>query len=298
MKKMLCLVLTVVLALSCAILPALADSHPLMYKVTDKDGHTIYLLGTLHMMSQETLPIANLDETLGNVDRVIFEVSEADMEKAASGSLTISDLGSVLSSMMQMFTLDNGLSQETLELVAGFLSGAYNQTIDAESLRMMSAPMLAQLLNAQFMTIAGYDASGHGVDLEVFRKAKAFGKKIEGVETMAEQMKAISAENTDTALLEKQILELMNHPEQFKEQVDSLIHAYNTGDKDTLMTIFTSEGARSIADAGRNARFLEVAKKALTDGGRALIAIGIYHIIAEDGLVNVLTQEGYTVEAL
>ena len=60
MKKILCLVLTVVLALSCAILPAMADSHPLMYKVTDKDGHTIYLLGTLHMMSQETLPIANL----------------------------------------------------------------------------------------------------------------------------------------------------------------------------------------------------------------------------------------------
>ena len=298
MKKILCLVLTVVLALSCAILPALADSHPLMYKVTDKDGHTIYLLGTLHMMSKETLPIANLDETLGNVDRVIFEVSEADMEKAASGSVTISDLGSGLSSMMQMFTLDNGLSQETLELVAGFLSGAYNQTIDAESLRMMSAPMLAQLLNAQFMTIAGYDASGHSVDLEVFRKAKALGKKIEGVETMEEQMKAISAENTDTALLEKQILELMNHPEQFKEQVDSLIHAYNTGDKGTLLTIFTSEGARSLADAGRNARFLEVAKKALTDGGRALIAIGTYHIIAEDGLVNVLTREGYTVEAL
>ena len=298
MKKILCLALTVVLALSCAILPALADSHPLMYKVTDKDGHTIYLLGTLHMMSQETLPIANLDETLGNVDRVIFEVSEADMEKAASGSVTISDLGSALSSMMQMFTLDNGLSQETLELVAGFLSGAYNETIDAESLRMMSAPMLAQLLNAQFMTIAGYDASGHSVDLEVFRKAKALGKKIEGVETLEEQMKAISAENTDTALLEKQIHELMNHPEQFKEQVDSLIHAYNTGDKGTLLTIFTSEGARSLADAGRNARFLEVAQKALTDGGRALIAIGTYHIIAEDGLVNVLTREGYTVEAL
>ena len=298
MKKILCLVLTVVLALSCAILPALADSHPLMYKVTDKDGHTIYLLGTLHMMSQETLPIANLDEMLGNVDRVIFEVSEADMEKAASGSVTISDLGSGLSSMMQMFTLDNGLSQETLELVAGFLSGAYNETIDAESLRMMSAPMLAQLLNTQFMIIAGYDASGHSVDLEVFRKAKALGKKIEGVETLEEQMKAISAENTDTALLEKQIHELMNHPEQFKEQVDSLIHAYNTGDKGTLLTIFTSEGARSLADAGRNARFLEVAQKALTDGGRALIAIGTYHIIAEDGLVNVLTREGYTVEAL
>ena len=298
MKKILCLALTVLLTLSCVILPALAESHPLMYKVTDQDGHTIYLLGTLHMMSQETLPIAKLDEVLGQVDRVIFEVSETDMEKAASGNVTALDLGSGLSALLQMFTLDNGLSQETLELVAGFLSSAYHETIDAESLRVMSAPMLAQLLNAQFMTLAGYDASGHGVDLEVFRKAKELGKKIEGVETMEEQMNAISAESSDVALLDKQIQELMNHPEQFKEQTDFLINAYNTGDRDTLLTVFTSEGARSSADAKRNALYLEAAKKALADGGRTLVAIGIYHIIAEDGLVNTLTQAGYTVEAL
>ena len=295
MKKMLCLALAAVLALCCAVLPALADSHPLMYKVTDKDGHSIYLLGTLHIASQDTLPVARLDETLGQVDRVIFELSEADMQKLAGGSMNDADAGQA---GLAMQVEDNGLTDETIGLVAGFLSAAYGQTVDPMMLKQLALPVLAQMLQAQFMTLAGYDASGHGVDLEVFRKAKQLGLKIEGVETLQDQMGALNAEAADAAVTEKQILEMMNNPAQFKEQMDAMINAYNTGDKDALLKIFTAEGVRSSADAGRNARFLEAAEKALKDGGRALFAIGVYHIIAEDGLVNSLTQAGCTVEAI
>ena len=295
MKKILCLAIVAILTLCCAALPALAESHPLMYKVTDKDGHSIYLLGTMHVISGDTLPIARLDEVLGQVDRVIFEVSEADMEKLANGNMSEAEASQA---GLTMKVEDNGLSDDTLGLVAGFLSAAYNQTVDPAMLRQLALPVLAQMLQAQFMTLAGYDASGHGVDLEVFRKARQLSLKIEGVETIEDQMGALNAESANTALTEKQILEMMDNPALIKEQMDSLVNAYNTGDKDTLLKVFTAEGVRSSADAGRNARFLETAEKALKDGGRTLLAIGVYHIIAEDGLVNALTKAGYTVEAL
>ena len=295
MKKILCLALAAVLALCCTVLPALADSHPLMYKVTDKDGHSIYLLGTMHVISQETLPIARLDEVLGQVDRVVFEMSEADMQKLTSGNVSDAEASQA---GLTMQVEDNGLSDETIGLVAGFLSGAYGQPVDPMMLKQLSLPVLAQMLQAQFMALAGYDASGHGVDIEVFKKAKELGLKIEGVETMEDQMGALNAESADAAVVEKQIVEMLNNPGQIKEQMDAMIHAYNTGDKAALVQLFSAEGARSGADAGRNARFLETARKALKDGGRTLIAIGVYHIIAEDGLVNTLTQAGCTVEAL
>ena len=295
MKKILCLAVAAVLALCCAVLPALSDSHPLMYQVTDKDGHSIYLLGTMHVISRDTLPIAHLDEILGQVDRVVFELGEADMQKLAGGNVTDTDAAQA---GLTMQVEDNGLSDETLGLVAGFLSGAYGQPVDPMMLRQLSLPVLAQTLQAQFMALGGYDASGHGVDLEVFKKAKELGLKIEGVETMEDQMGALNAEAANAAVTENQILEMLNNPAQIKEQMDSVIHAYNTGDKAALMTLFTAEGARSSADAGRNARFLEAAEKALKDGGRALFAIGVYHIIAEDGLANTLTQAGFTVKAL
>ena len=295
MKKILCLALAAVLALCCTVLPALADSHPLMYKVTDKDGHSIYLLGTMHVISRETLPIAHLDEVLGQVDRVVFEMSEADMQKLTSGNVSDAEASQA---GLTMQVEDNGLSDETIGLVAGFLSGAYGQPVDPMMLKQLSLPVLAQMLQAQFMALAGYDASGHGVDIEVFKKAKELGLKIEGVETMEDQMGALNAESADAAVVEKQIVEMLNNPGQIKEQMDAMIHAYNTGDKAALVQLFSAEGARSGADAGRNARFLETAQKALKDGGRTLIAIGVYHIIAEDGLVNTLTQAGCTVEAL
>ena len=295
MKKILCLAIVAILTLCCAALPALAESHPLMYKVTDKEGHSIYLLGTMHVISRDTLPIARLDEVLGQVDRVIFEVSEADMEKLANGNVSEAEASQA---GLTMKVEDNGLSDDTLGLVAGFLSAAYNQTVDPAMLRQLALPVLAQMLQAQFMTLAGYDASGHGVDLEVFRKARQLSLKIEGVETIEDQMGALNAESANAALTEKQILEMMDNPALIKEQMDSLVNAYNTGDKDTLLKVFTAEGVRSSADAGRNARFLETAEKALKDGGRTLLAIGVYHIIAEDGLVNALTKAGYTVEAL
>lgn len=294
MKKIICLALAAVLAL-CTLLPALADSHPLMYKVTDKDGHSIYLLGTMHVISHETLPIARLDEVLGQVDRVVFEMSEADMQKLTSGNVSDADASQA---GLTMQVEDNGLSDETIGLVAGFLSGAYGQPVDPMMLKQLALPVLGQMLQAQFMALAGYDASGHGVDIEVFRKAKELGLKIEGVETMEDQMGALNAESADAAVVEKQIVEMLNNPAQIKEQMDAMINAYNTGDKAALVQLFSAEGARSGADAGRNARFLETAQKALKDGGRTLIAIGVYHIIAEDGLVNTMTQAGCTVEAL
>lgn len=295
MKKILCLALAAVLTLCCAVLPALADSHPLMFKVTDKEGHCIYLLGTMHVISPETLPVAGLDDVLGQVDRVVFELSEADMQKLADGSMTEEDAGRA---GLTMSVEDNGLSDETAGVVAGFLSAAYNQPVNPMALRQLPLPVLGQLLQAQFMTLAGYDASGHGVDLEVFSKARQLGLKIGGVETMEDQMNAMNAEAAGGAVTEQWILEMLNDPAQFREQMDSLVSAYNTGDRAALISLFSAEGARSGADAGRNARFLEAAEKALKDGGRTLFAIGVYHIIAEDGLANALSEAGYTVEEL
>ena len=292
-EKILCLVFAAVLILSCAILPALADSHPLIYKVTDKEGHSIYLLGTMHMISQETLPIANLDEILAQVDRVVFEVSEENMEKLAKGEASEEDASQTAG---MMAVEDNGLSDEAIGMITEFLSALYGQPADPAAIRQISAQVLAQTLASQFMEMAGIENSGYGVDLEVFGKAKALGLKIEGAETMEEQMSAITLEGGDTAAIEKQIVEMIGNPQAFMEQLNSMVNAYNTGDKDALLAIFATEGARTSADAGRNAHFLKVAEQALQDGGRMLIAIGVYHIIAEDGLLNTLTQAGYTVE--
>ena len=208
MKKFLCMAITVMMLLTLAILPALAESSPLMYKVTDKDGHSIYVLGTLHMADKDTLPIRGLDEILGNVDRVIFELSAEDMEKVVhAGELAGADAAQLAGSIendVPVFVLDNGLSEETLNLLAGFFSRAFQQEMEADNLRMISVPVLYQMLQAQLSAMSGYDSS-KSVDFAVYEKAKELGKKIEGAETIAEQVKAVNAEGVNQVASEKQI---------------------------------------------------------------------------------------------
>ena len=46
----------------------------------------------------------------------------------------------------------------------------------------------------------------------------------------------------------------------------------------------------------RNAKMLEVAKGYLESGDVVFYAVGLAHLLAEDGLVNTLREAGYTVE--
>jgi uncharacterized protein YbaP (TraB family) len=46
----------------------------------------------------------------------------------------------------------------------------------------------------------------------------------------------------------------------------------------------------------RNAAMLEAAKEYLESGDTVFYAVGLAHILAEDGLVNTLRSAGYTVE--
>ena len=296
MKKLLCLALIAIMALSCAVLPAMADSHPLIYKVTDAEGHYVYLMGTMHVASQDTFPIAKLDEVMGQVDHVIFEMDEANMEKIASGAL---ENASSAEAAAQMFVTDNGLSDPGAQMIAEFLSEIMHTPVEAATLKVLPLPLLAQLVQTQTMAALGYDVTGRSVDAYLFGEAKKRSLKISGVETPEEQMKAMEAETAvmgqNPAMIEKNIAEMIGNLEKVKQELDAVVKAYNTGDKDTLLRYFTAEAARSSVDGSRNARFLEAAQKALKDGGRTLIAIGEYHIIAEDGLVNALTQAGCTV---
>ena len=46
----------------------------------------------------------------------------------------------------------------------------------------------------------------------------------------------------------------------------------------------------------RNAAMLETAKEYLESGDVVFFAVGLAHLLAEDGLVNTLRDAGYTVE--
>ncbi len=304
MKKLVSLLMTAVLAL-CAVLPAMAESHPLMYRVTDTEGHTIYLLGTMHMVFADTFPIAGLEDVMDKVDTVYFEVSEAEMAMLSDPAAVQAASAAQEPELVE----NNGLSEETLDLVEQFFKGCGYQTVNREVLRQLPVAYIAQMIQTFLMAGVASELAPVGVDVYTFGMAKEKGLKILGVESIENQLSL--AENDSLAYMtegkegaeaaaaaEANLVRMLGEADEFPVQLRTLITAYANGDKDLLLTCLTAEGARSESDAARNALFTDAALQALKDGGNALFAIGAYHIISEDGLVNTLTAAGCTVELI
>ena len=57
MKKIVALFLCLALLTLCAV-PGLAASTPLLYEVKDEAGHTLYLLGTIHVGGEDMYPLS------------------------------------------------------------------------------------------------------------------------------------------------------------------------------------------------------------------------------------------------
>lgn len=90
---------------------------------------------------------------------------------------------------------------------------------------------------------------------------------------------------------------LMNSLPLVKFSMGMLCTAYNSGNRALLMTTVVNPYPRSDVDVVRNARFFKATASELENGGRALIAVGLYHVLCEeDGLITQLTAAGYTVE--
>ena len=78
MKRFIAILLALTLALTAG-LTAFADSTPLIYKVSDQEGHSIYMLGTIHVGEDSMYPIQGIDSVLDQCDVVAFELGEGEI---------------------------------------------------------------------------------------------------------------------------------------------------------------------------------------------------------------------------
>ncbi len=289
MKKVISLLLIAILAVSCFAVPAMADSHPPMYKVTDAEGHTIYLLGTMHMVTKDTFPITGLDTMMKSVDRVYFEVGEADMEKLANPDPQAQAAAAAAASEPEMVA-DNGLSEKTIDQLVDFFKKYMGRdNVKRDVLRQFPASYLIQAVQSVVMSSVQEQMATIAVDVYVFGQAKEMGLKILGVEDLNSQLTTFNTDiqsslandaNGDAASADKQLSEMLASVDEAAAQTVALCLAYKDGNNEVILQMMNDQGVRMQSDAGRNEKFLEAAKQALKDGGNAMFAIGVYHLIA------------------
>jgi hypothetical protein len=269
-----------------------AQAKTFAWKATGKGG-TIYLMGSIHLMSDSFYPLnPALEATFKDSDLLVEEVDLAEMLDP-SAQMAILSRGMLPVNQ----SLDKVLSPATLALVqktAGDLGGG------GGPLMRFKPWMLAIALQGLELAKAGFDPA-LGLDKHFYDQAKAAGRAVQGLETVEFQISRF-----DTMTMEQQDRMLAQTLKELATEtatVGKLGDAWKTGDVAGVESIALADlksdplmYQRLLVERNRN--WMPKVEALFLRRGRALVVVGAAHLVGPDGLLAMLKAKGYTIEQL
>ena len=269
-----------------------AQAKSFAWKATGKGG-TIYLMGSIHVMSESFYPLnPALEAAFKDSDLLVEEVDLAEMLNPAA-QMSMLSKGMLPSNQ----SLDRLLTPATLALVRktmGDMGGA------SGPLMQFKPWMLAITLQGMELMKAGFDPS-LGLDQHFYDEAKTAGKSVEGLETVDYQISrfdGMTLEQQDRMLAET-LKELANE----KATVNKLGDSWKAGDAAAIESLALADlksdplmYQRLLVERNRN--WMPKIEALFARRGRALVVVGAAHLVGPDGLIAMLKAKGYTVEQL
>ena len=281
---------------------------PLLYHVTGENGQEMYLMGTIHVGDERTgfLPEA-VYAALDGSDALAVELDTAAFEEAMTtdaalaaqiSALYLNADGSATSAM-----LDEDDRIEAVRLLT--FSGNYNAMVE-----LMKPAIWNQSIDNYYLTFDRGITADKGLDARLVKRAKESGKEIREIESGLQQMEMLTGFSTDLQLLLlDQSLEMT--AAEYCTEARDLYEAWCRGDEAELRGLLVEDLSdmteeelalyQEYIDAmiiDRNETMLEVAKEYLESGETVFYAVGLAHLLQENGLVDALAEAGYTVEAV
>jgi uncharacterized protein YbaP (TraB family) len=270
------------------LLAALTCQAQVFWSVTDADGGQNWLLGTVHSEDPRLLDFPpELMEALRQSDRVALEL--------------VPD-GSMLARLTEAMHYEDGrlhkvLGPELYPRVVELLEQDYGMGEPAvRRMRPWAVAMTLSLPPPQ---------TGLFMDLALSFRASAMGKDVIALETLDEQLGFFEGmgEAGQIELVRQAVADHGQIPELFEE----LISVYLSGELDELEALSRAqidqlgpEVAHHFQQVGlvdRNHVMVERAMPHLREGG-LIIAVGALHLPGEDGLIDLLRAQGFTVEGI
>jgi uncharacterized protein YbaP (TraB family) len=282
----------VILALALLATADAAQAKTFAWKATGKGG-TIYLMGSIHVMSESFYPLnPALEAAFKDSDLLVEEV----------------DLAEMLDPMAQMNILTRGMlpSNQSLDKVLSpaTLASVQKATGDLGTaggpLMRFKPWMLAITLQGMELMKAGFDPA-LGLDQHFYDQAKAGGIAVQGLETVEFQISRF-----DTMTMEQQdrmLAETLKELATETATVNKLGDAWKAGDVPAIERIALADlksdplmYQRLLVE--RNKNWMPKIEALFARKGRALVVVGAAHLVGPDGLIAMLKAKGYSVEQL
>ena len=167
--------------------------------------------------------------------------------------------------------------------------------------------MLSALVALPACEMARKAAGAPVLDVKLAEDAKAAGKKLEGLETIADQLHAMASLPMEFHL--KGLIDTLKLGDRMDDVIETMIELYVQGDTGTFWPLFRAVLPDEEADKAGYAAFEQamivernktMIKNAepIIDAGNAFIAVGALHLPGPDGLIELLRKAGHTVTAV
>lgn len=268
---------------------------PLLWKVSDADN-SIYLLGSFHLLKAGDYPLApSTYAALEDSSKVVFELSPAEMNDPSLGQRMAQ-----AAMRTDGQTLQQSLPEETWAALEQY---AATRGLPVANLQGFQGWFVSLLISITELQLAGLNPE-FGLDKHFAERALAAGKEVSGLETGDQQI-ALFGGMTEVQQVQALQETLAGLPE-LETEIGKMHALWRAGDAEGLYAVTGAEMKAEFPDlyqrinVDRNRAWLPRLQALLddSDGDNALVVVGALHLLADDGVVELLRAKGYQVERL
>jgi len=283
-----------------------ADATPngkgIFWKIEKPGLKPSWLLGTMHVTDPRVLNLPpRAQEAHDGADTIVIESDEILDEKKATASL-------LMRPDLMMFT--DGTTIEKLlspEDYTRLEDGLKQRGIPLSAVSRMRPWMIASAVALPACEMARKAKGVQFLDQKIAADAAAEGKQVKGLETLAEQLQAMAELPTEFHL--KSLIETLELGAKMNDVVETMTDIYLSGDIGMTMPMLktvTPEGSEEDSDYAafeqriildRNKVMAERAAPILANGN-VFMAVGALHLPGDQGVIQLLRKQGFTVTAV
>ena len=270
----------------------------LLWKVSGGDCYKpSYLFGTIHLETGEYVDsVPGLAHAIDEVDAIYGEILSDSLLSQDVAMKMVKDATAPADS-----TIDKLLTKEEYNLVDSVVRNYLLGLIGLDKLKMLKPAMVSTQLSVlqmqkYFPEILNAD---NLLDIAIQKRGIAAGKHVDGLETVASQMKALFG--APLAEQARDLVDFCRKDKEFAVYSKYLCDAYHAQDLKAIEAIVLNkemgmdEEKMERLSYARNRKWMDKITMTLPVQS-VLIAVGAAHLVGEQGLIELLKAKGYTVE--
>lgn len=260
-------------------------------KKTDSDKIS-YILGTFHQMGNSFIDEKPLiKELLSKSDLVIFESVEDVKENVID----------VMLSRTEDFSYIELLYKEDVDFLENYAKD-WKIPLSKQTPAELIVKLQQEILKEKCGTIKSTDTLEH-MDNYLRSLAEKQNIQIAGLESYADQLKAINTSTSNKEeltwnkakdIIHQYILDAKTKDKKRQKQICSLASDYMKMKLDYQFKAKCVDNDETFTK--RNEKWIPQIKKSIEENNKVFIAVGLYHLYAECGVISQLRKDGYEVE--